>query len=236
MAYTKSTKKKGKGDSVWAAKRTAGQCALSNIDLHCGDLCLFLKIQGDQADPTQQIVGRVIGTGKVEQVSPDGKLFRSVPTGKHRCKRGVCRAEYNFWQRFCSEELKNGKACRAPTGPIFKWQEGRPTGNVDANGEPELRWHDVEVWEKVVLADEAVSRGFHVPTMSDGKFRMTDAFEGERTTGHCHSVSEVPESPMMDVARAAIPDEELGIRAEGDQAAPAENELSDDDLDFLKNL
>lgn len=242
MAY-KKRKRKGKGDSVWAARRSAGQCGLSGKDISKGDLCLFLKVRGDQAEPAEQIVGRVkAGSDKVEQVSPDGRVFRSVPTGRHRCKRGVCRAEYDYYQRFCSEKLDNGKTCRAPTGAIFKWQEGRPTGDVDNNGEPRYRWHDVVVWEKAVLADEAVSRGFHVPTMSDGKFRMTEAHEGERTEGHAHSVSDVAESPLMDVARAALSDEEAGVEAAPPPPPLAplpeakEEELSQDDLDFLASL
>jgi hypothetical protein len=246
MAYRRNgypkKKRKGKGDSVWHARRTAGQCGLSEKDLHSGDLCLFLKVEGDQADPTRQIIGRVkAGSDEVEQVSADGRVFRSVPTGRHRCKRNACKAEYDYYQRFCNERIPDGKGgtkvCRAPTGAIFKWQEGRPTGDVDANGEPVYRWHDVLVWEKVVLADEAVARGFHVPTMSDGKFRMTEAHEGERTEGHAHSVSEVPESPLVDVARAAIPDEELGLPVEGTAPkTPTEAPLSQDDLDFLASL
>lgn len=254
MAYKRS-RKKGKGDSVWVANKSVGECGLSGLSIRGKDRyatpkdlgksgpgeahgCLFLKVEGDEAEPSRQIVGRVkAGTDDVEQVSADGRVFRSVPTGKHRCKRNVCRAEYDYWQRFCNEKLENGKACKAPTGPIFKWQEGRPTGEVDANGEPVRRWHDVVVWEKAVIAEEAIKRGFHVPTLAGGKFRETEAHPGDRTTGHAHSVSEVAESPMMDVARAAMSDEELGLPpVEEPRPGTGEDKLSQDDLDFLESL
>jgi hypothetical protein len=252
MAYKRRSykkKRKGKGDSVWPANKSRGVCGLSGRPIkgkdHHGngaDMCLFLKVEGDKADPEFQIIGRVKGDGsdKVEQVTPDGRVFRSVPTGRHRCKRNICQAEYDYYQRFCNERLENGKVCRAPTGAIFKWQEGRPTGNVDASGEPQYKWHDVIVWEKVVIAEEAVARGFHVPTMSDGQFRTIEALPGERTTGHAHSVSEVPESDLMDLARAAIPDEELGTENPPPPPPraplPEQEQLSQDDMDFLASL
>jgi len=258
MAYKRSygkKKGKGKGDSVWPANKSVGECGLSGISIRGKDRyatpkdlgkagpdeahgCLFLKVEGDQAEPSRQIIGRVkAGTDSVEQVSADGRVFRSVPTGRHRCKRNVCQAEYSYWQRFCSEKLEDGKVCRAPTGAIFKWQEGRPTGDVDASGEPVMRWHDVVVWEKVVIAEEALKRGFHVPTLSNGKFRETEAMIGDRTTGHAHSVSAVPESPMVDVARAAMSDEELGLPPVEEEKPQGDEEgLSQDDLDFLSSL
>lgn len=235
MSYRRKKKGKGKGDAVWPAKRTAGQCGLSGRDIEAGMLCLFLKCDGRDAEPAMQIIGRLNSDEKLENVTPDGRFFRSVPTGSHRCKRGTCQEIYDYWQRFCNAEHPEnpGKMCRAPTGAVFKWQEGRPTGRVDSNGESELRWHDVKIWERVVIADEAVARGFHVPMRSDGQFRMTEAKPGERTVGHAHSVSSVPESPMMDVARAAMSDEELGIEP---PAAGDADTLSQDDLDFLRSL
>jgi hypothetical protein len=196
----------------------------------------------------------------VENVTPDGRQFRSVPTGSHRCARNACQQEYSYWQKFCNAPHPDDadKACRAPTKAIFKWQEGRPTGNVDSNGEPEMHWHDVIVWEHAVLADEAEARGFHVPRRADGAFRTTEAKPGERTIGHANSVAETPEAPIMDIARAAIPPEELGQPAEpapepAERAAlvvtepapeptpeppPAEPEegLSQEDRDWLASL
>jgi hypothetical protein len=260
MAYKRRRKKKGKGDSVWQAQRTKGECALSGRpikgkDQHGdnADWCLFLKCDGDQADPDMQIVGRLEGDD-VRNTTPDGRLFRSVPTGRHRCARNSCLEEYSFWQRFCNAPHPDNaeKTCRAPTKPIFKWQEGRPTGNVDANGEPEYRWHDVNVWEHVVMADEAEARGFHVPCDKNGVRRTTEALPGERTVGHANSVSDVAESPIMDIARAAIPPEELGQAPEEPAPEPApepepepepvppapepEDSLTDEDREWLASL
>lgn len=260
MAY-KRRKKKSKGDSVWEANRTRGNCALSGRpiqgkDRHPqGDQCLYLKCDGDKANPDVQIVGRVkAGTDEVENVTPDGRAFRSVPTGRHRCARNSCQEEYNYWQRFCNVAHPDDseKTCRAPTKAIFKWQEGRPTGGLDANGEPVVKWHDVTVWEHAVIADEAIARGFHVPTLADGKFRTTEAKPGERTVGHSNSVSEVPEAPIMDLARAGMSPQDWGEKAPeepeptpvavvepelvGERVQPQENALSAEDREWLASL
>lgn len=200
----------GKGGRVWNATRTAGNCGLTGTPIRQGDDCLFLTCSGSDARPEYQIrtTGEEVTTDRwgrrhkrLVRETPEGKQFRSVPTGQHRCCRNACGEIYDYAQKFCTapHPEKDGR-CRAKTKPIFKWQE------QDSEG----RWHDVTVWEKVVLADAAVRLGYHVPRRSNGAFVKTKANEGERTEGHAHSVSKLAEPVLMDLARAALSPEEMG--------------------------
>ena len=220
---------KGIGGRVWPATRTAGNCGLKpGTPLVKGDKCLFLTCAGAEARPEYQIcqtgtetVTDRWGREKERKIreTPGGRQFRSVPTGKYRCRRNACGEVYNYNQRYCQaphpDATKRGN-CKSKTKPVFKWQE------QDLETE---RWHDVSVWEKVILAEEGVRLGYHVPRRSDGAFVETTANEGSRTEGHAHKLSAVPEAPLADLARAGLTPEELGEVA---PAPPPVNDLPDD--------
>jgi len=191
-------------------------CGLSVLQISKGDHCLYLTCAGEDASPQHQI--KEVGeeeyqwrgrqkTRKVQE-TPDGTRFRSVPTGRFRCKRRTCGEEFDRWRKWCH--------CKGKVQAIFKWQEGRPVldddgeQEFDSMGNPKYRWHDVKVWEKVVLAAVADRLGYDVPKLANGEFRMTQAFEGSRNIGTAHSVEDTPESQLMDLARAAMSPEELG--------------------------
>ena len=185
------TKKKyGRGGRVWSATQTRGECGLTNEPITQGDQCLFLTCSGVQAHPDHQIkaVGeetykwRGQNKTRVIRETPDGRRFRSVPTGVFRCKRNSCATEYDYYRAWCS--------CRAKVTPIYKWQEKQGEG-----------WHDVTVWEKAVHAEAAVNLGYYVPLRSDGAFVTTVAHEGTRTVGHAHKVDVSAESPLVALGR-----------------------------------
>lgn len=76
--------------------------------------------------------------------------------------------------------------------PIYQWEEKGPDG----------RWFVCEVWERMVLLEEAQKLGYRSPTTATGKTARTVARKGDRTLGHAHVVSATPTSPLHDVAAA----------------------------------
>jgi len=70
---------------------------------------------------------------------------------------------------------------------IFKWQEQGP----------DERWHDVEVWEKMVHHGCAERLGYQTPQ------RKTMAHKGDRTEGMNHRVKPKPISGLEELAVVA---------------------------------
>lgn len=234
MAKKKTRRKsgKGKGGSVWPANFTQGVCGLVPADaIQKDDPCMFLTCRGSEAMPHAQIV--VVGTEEYEdrngdtrertvRESLDGVSFRSVPTGERRCRRNSCRKVYDYARTWCS--------CRSKTQMVFKWQENKGTA-------AHPKWHDVTVWEKVVLVKNAEALGYHIPKGRNGEYIRTVAAPGTRTTGYAHQTAQAPESPLMDLARVALEEEAA------EEAAPSEpegfnpeGEAVKDDLDELFSL
>lgn len=192
--------KKKRRTSVWQANFTSGHCGLLPTDpINKGDDCIYLTCSGDDAIPNRQMVE----IGENSFVDDHGVQYREVPTGRFRCKRKACSAEYDFyinrgWCHECPPERPGGKNRRAKIVPIYQWQENR--------GTPEdPKWHNVKVWDKAVKVSNARKLGFQIPGS------VTVAAPGTRTRGIYHEVEATPESPLMDLARAGLTDEELGI-------------------------
>jgi len=96
--------------------------------------------------------------------------------------------------------------------PIFKWQEwicpqrcgSTPVDCGKAGNGHGGGWHDVAVWEKMAHVQCAADAGYQTPWGS------TTAHRGDRTKGHAHRISPVKESPLMDLGRALLEDDETG--------------------------
>lgn len=100
--------------------------------------------------------------------------FRVVPSGRTRTI-----GEGTRWERQV---------------PIYKWQE------LGA----EERWHDIKVWEHMVLLDQAVALGYKPPHDAKGRVFRTTARKGDRTKGHGHTVNEQPISALEELAAVML--------------------------------
>lgn len=78
--------------------------------------------------------------------------------------------------------------------PIYKWQQRDEEG----------RWHDIKVWEHMVLLSEAVARGYRPPHDAEGGIFCTTARKGSRTKGYGHIVNEQPISALEELAAVML--------------------------------
>lgn len=153
-----------------------------------GQQCFYLTCRGDDARPVAQIEG----SNRKDDYETG---FRQTPSGSREV--GHCRRKHT------SQEDCDNNGCglgRWYRKKIYKWQEWRcqqncgatpiECGRAHAGG-----WHDVTVWERMVHVICAEQAGYRVPGS------QTQAHRGNRTIGTAHCLSNIAESPMLDLAR-----------------------------------
>lgn len=183
-------------------KQNPQLCGLSEGEIERDDLIMYLVCRGENARPEYQI--KITREEKKERTYFDRRRRKQVTKEYTEKDYGtddgrVFRSVYNGWQT----DPSTGKRKKS-----FAWQE--KTG-VDSDGE-EI-WMPVKCWSQIVLAQSAEELGYDVRRGQKGKFTMTTAHKGDRLVGHEHSVSDEPDNAMVEIARAALTDEEAGLVA-----------------------
>ena len=171
------------------------RCGLTAAHIMEGDLCFYLVCAGTDARPEYQIMV----VDEVETVkygrrskrkvreSMDGRTFHCVWNGE--------------WEVYKDQD---GKTKRRR---VYEWQVEDAQGNR----------FPVEVWSHMVHVSAAEKLGYRIPTNQKGKYQMTTAFQGDRTRGHEHKVSNEAENPLLTLAKASLSDEEAGVVAPKDE-------------------
>lgn len=150
-------------------------------------LCFYLTCRGNEAKPSLQIQG----SNKKDGYSTG---YRSIPSGRTR-EVGKCRAGHTSRSECADHACGQG---RWYDKKIYKWQEQSTDG----------RWHDVEVWERMVHHDCAIKAGYVAPS------GRTKAHRGARTVGYAHRVKADAISPLEEMA-AAVWEEDQADEAAG---------------------
>lgn len=174
-------------------------CGLTNTPIQRDDWIMYLVCRGADARPDYQI--KVVAENEVEK-----EYFNRWK--KRREKRKVVERDYSLnGQEF--RTVYNGKKKNPTTGKYeknFIWQE---CVGIDADGEKE--WRTVKCWSHIVHAKAAESLGYEVRADKDGKWLTTEAYEGDRAVGSEHTVEAEEENAMIELARAALSEEEAGL-------------------------
>jgi hypothetical protein len=120
---------------------------------------------------------------KVYESKEAGRPFFCVWTGE--------------WETYTKTNGKKGRR------RVYEWQVEDDQGNR----------FPVDVWSNMVHASAAEELGFSVLRDAKGNYRITTAYEGDRTEGNEHRIAEDAESPLVTLAKAALDDEEAGLVA-----------------------
>jgi len=190
-------------------KQNPQLCGLTGNPIHEGDWIMYLVCRGADARPEYQI--RVCGEREVEK-----EYFNRRKRRKET--KAVTERDYEMGgRRF--RTVYDGRRKNPDTGKnekVFLWQE--MVGH-DADGEP--MWRTVKCWSHVVHAKAAQDLGYEVRADKAGKWLTTEAYEGDRAIGSEHTVDAEEENAMVELARAALTDEEAGRVAPSEEKAPA---------------
>jgi hypothetical protein len=171
---------------------------------------MYLVCHGANARPEYQI--KVVAERQVEK-----EYFNRRK--KQKEKKTVTERDYAMGSR-SFRTVYDGRKKNPQTGKsekVFSWQE---CVGKDADGED--IWRTVKCWSHIVFADVAESLGYEVRCDEDGEWERTEAFEGDRAVGSEHTVEAEADNAMVELARAALSDEEAGLVAPSPEVDPAE--------------